>query len=278
MDVSIHPRAAGEPVTEFRIVVTRLLLVPVIALSLAAPTQAGLFKRGAKPDPTVHVPALIETLKSDKDDRNRAAAAGELDEYDAKAFPDVLPALVDALKSDPSSTVRSRAAESIGKVRPITVTAGYALERAAADDESFKVRVSARTALLKYKVLGHLPGVKIEESVEPPLATGTPAKDMASGTVLRPPLAPPSDAPATAPPVPAVPTPKPMPDIQTQGPKPADPQTGEPPLAKPVKPVVTTTPTAPAPIIVIPSPGTKDVIVPVPTTPAGGGPALPPKN
>ena len=68
------------------------------------------------------------------------------------------------------------------------------------------------------------------------------------------------------------------PDSQTQAPKPADTQTGEPPLAVPGKPALTTTPKAPAPVIVIPSPGAKDVILPVPTTPSTGGPALPPKN
>ena len=267
-------RATGHGVC---IVFKRLFLVPVVALSLAAPAQAGLFKRSAKPDPTAHVAALIEALKSDKDERARAAAAGELDEYDAKAFPDILPALVEALKSDPSSTVRSKAAESIGKVRPITVTAGYALERAAADDESFKVRVSARTALFKYKFLGHMPGVKVEESVEPPLAVGTAVKEMPGGTVLRPTQNPqPTDGPVTAPPLPAAP--KPIPDGQSKAPKPADTQTDEPPLADPGKPALATTPKAPAPVIVIPSPGTKDVILPVPTTPAPGGPALPPKN
>ena len=256
-----------------------LLLVPAVALALAIPAQAGLFKRSAKPDPAVHVPALLEALKSHKDERARADAAGELDEYDAKAFPDILPALVEALKSDPSSAVRSRAAESIGKVRPITVTAGYALERAAADDDSFKVRLSARTALLKYRVLGHMPGVKIEESVEPPLAAGTAAKNTASDTVLRPTPAPvPTDGPVLAPPLPAAPAPKPMPESQTKAPKLPDPQTDEPPLAQPGKPALTTTPKAPAPVIVIPSPGSKDVILPVPTTPATGGPALPPKN
>lgn len=256
----------------------RLCLIPIVTLTLAAPAQAGLFKRSAKPDPSVQVPALVESLKSDKDERARAAAAGELDEYDAKAFPEVLPALMDALKSDPSSTVRSKAAESIGKVRPITVTAGYALERAAADDESFRVRVSARTALLKYKVLGHMPGAKIEESVEPPLAAGTAVKEMASGTVLRPTPPPaPTDGPVTSP-APPAPAAKPMPESQSKGPKPADPQTGEPPLADPGKPPLTTTPKAPAPVIVIPSPGSKDVIPPLPTTPASGGPVLPPKN
>ena len=262
----------------------RLLVVPVVALSVAAPTQAGLFKKTAKPDPAVYVPTLIETLKAHKDDRARAAAAAELDEYDAKAFPEVLPALMQALANDPSTSVRSRAAESIGKVRPITAAAGYALERAATEDKNFGVRVSARTALLKYKVLGHMPGIKIEgiaQSAEPPLAAGPVVKDLASGTVLRPTPAPvPTEGPISAPALPAAPSPMPPPDSQSSAPRPADPQTGEPPLAEPGKPALTGTPTSPAPVIVIPTGPTKDAVSPVPppTPPASGGPVLPPKN
>jgi hypothetical protein len=261
-------------------VFSRLLLVPVVALSLVAPAQAGLFKKSAKPDPTVYVPALIETLRDTKhkDEKARAAAAGELDEYDAKAFPDILPALIDALTSDPSPSVRSRAAESIGKVRPITAMAGYALERAVADDASFSVRVSARAALVKYRFLGHMPGAKIEgvvQSAEPPLAAGPTIKDTSTGTVLRPTPGPIlADGPVTAPALPPAPTPKPLPDSPPPGPA----QTGEPPLAPPGKAVPTTAPVAPAPVIVIPSAPAQDVVLPVPTTPAPGGPVLPPKG
>jgi hypothetical protein len=264
-------------------VLYRLLVVPVVVLSLAAPSQAGLLRKSARPDPAVHVPALVETLKSDRDERARAAAASELDEYDAKAFPDILPALIDALATDPSTSVRSRAAEAIGKVRPITAAAGYALERATADDKSFQVRVSARTALLKYKVLGHMPGTRIEgvvQSGEPPLATGSAIKDIPSGTVLRPTPAPdPSEGPVTAPPLPLVTGPKPLPDSPAAAPKPADPQTGEPPLAEPSKPTpaLTGAPPAPAPVIVIPSTPSKDAIAPAtPAPPPSSGPALPP--
>lgn len=255
----------------------RLFVAPLVALALAAPAQAGLFKKSPKPDPAVYVPALIETLKSDKEEKNRAAAASELDEFDAKAFPDILPALMSALASDPSSSVRSRAAESIGKVRPITAAAGYALEQAIADDKNFAVRISARTALLKYKVLGHMPGTKIEgvvQSSEPPLAIGTAAKDVANGTVLQATPQPvPTEAPAP------VPTTKPPADSHAAAPTPFAPQSGEPPLALPGKPAVpAAAPKAPAPVIVIPSTPSKDVVVPVPTTPTSGGPALPPKN
>jgi hypothetical protein len=260
-----------------------LLVVPIVALAVAAPAQAGIFKKSPKPDPAVHVPALIETLKSDKDEKARVAAAADLDEYDAKAFPDILPALMDALATDSSTSVRSRAAESIGKVRPITAAAGYALERAASDDKSFGVRISARTALLKYKVLGHMPGTRIEgglaQSAEPPLATGPVIKDLSGGTVLRPTPPPvPTDGPL---PVPALPSPKPIPDSQSAAPRPAETQTDEPPLAAPRStgsPALTGTPRAPAPVIVIPPAGpTKDAVTPVaPAAPPSSGPTLPP--
>jgi hypothetical protein len=284
MDESHSP--AGERGTGHgvRIVLKALLVVPAVALTLAAPAQAGLFKKSPKPDPAVHVPALIETLKSDKDEKARAAAAADLDEYDAKAFPDILPALMDALANDPSTSVRSRAAESIGKIRPITAAAGYALERAASDDKSFGVRVSARTALLKYKVLGHLPGTRIEgglaQSAEPPLATGPVVKDLSSGTVLRPTPPPvPTDGPVPAPAL-SSPSPKPPPDGPSAAPKPAETQTDEPPLAaspSTAPPALTGTPKAPAPVIVIPPAPPGDAVAPVPpVAPPSSGPTLPP--
>jgi hypothetical protein len=267
----------------------RLFLVPVVALALAAPAQAGLFKKSAKPDPATHVPALIETLKASKDERARAAAAGELDEYDAKAFPEILPTLMEALATDPSSSVRSKAAESIGKVRPITAAAGYALERAATDDKALSVKVAAKMALMKYRVLGHMPGVKVEgalvQSAEPPLAAGPTVKAVPAGTVLRPTPAPvPVTDPVEIPPVRVPPTELPP---ESQSTQPVDPQTGEPPLAEPGKPSLTNSPKAPTPVIVIPTTPAKDAVVPVPTTPAlpapqplpgSVGPALPPKN
>lgn len=257
----------------------RIFLVPAAALALAVPGQAGVFRKSPRPDPAIHVPALVEALKANKDEKVRAAAAGELDEYDAKAYPDVLPALIEALATDPSVSVRARAAESIGKVRPISAAAGYALERAAADDKSFRVQVSARAALVKYRVLGHIPGVKIDtvvQTTEPPLATGAGPKGNSDGTVLRPTPAPvPVTGPVTPPVLPGAPTPKAPPGSPTVEP-PTAPQTGEPPLARPGTPAVTTAPKEPRPIIVIPSPPEKGA-TPTPTVPAStGGPTLPP--
>jgi HEAT repeats len=258
-------------------VISRLWVAPVVALVLAAPIEAGIFRRTPKPDPAVHVPALIQTLKTDKDEKARAAAASDLRDYDAKAFPDLLPALMDALATDPSSSVRSKAAEAIGKVRPISPEAGYSLEQAIENDKSLPVRLSARLAIAQYRVLGFIGAGKGEmtvQSAEPPLATAGTAKGLPGGTVLRPTPSPVPVAGPVPPPTslkPIIPTTVP-PGAQGLAPRP---QSGEPPLAEPASPttptpVLTTRPRAPAPVITIPSPAPRETITPIPA-----GPTLP---
>jgi len=254
----------------------RLVLVSLITLALTAPAQGGLFKRSSKPDPAVHVPALIQTLKTDKDERARASAASDLHEYDGKAFPEILPALMEALASDPSPSVRAEAAESIGKIRPISTQAGYALEQARDNDRSTVVKLTARTALMKYRILGVIggrPESAVMQTAEPPLAAGLSTKTLPSPTILRPtpapvpvsgPVMPPSTTPAAPPAVP--------PGSEGLAPRP---QTGEPPLAEPSRPApaLTSQPRAPVPVITIPPPP-REVIVPIPTNP-GSAPTLP---
>src|SRR5215207_2021794 len=152
-----HGRIATS-VTEFRIVRYRLLLAALLGLGLCAPATAGPFRRTPKPDPAVQVPALLETLKNDKDEKARARAAAALDEFDGKAFPDILPALAAALATDPSASVREDAAAAIGKVRPITPQAGFALEQALNTDKSIGVKLSVRKALFQYRILGYFGG------------------------------------------------------------------------------------------------------------------------
>jgi len=256
-------------------VLNRLWLVPVAALIWVAPSQAGIFKRSPKPDPAIHVPGLIQTLKTSTDEKARAAAASELRDYDAKAYPDVLPTLIEALATDPSSSVRSKAAEAIGKVRPISPEAGYALEQAIDNDKSFQVRFSARTAILQYRLLGFIGGGKGEmtaQTGEPPLAAATGTKGAPGGTILRPT---PSPVPVTGPVTPPTglktTAPATLPGGQGLAPKP---QSGEPPLAEPAAPavptpVLTSQPRVPAPVITIPS-ARRDATSPIPA-----GPALP---
>ena len=254
----------------------RLALVPLVTLALVAPAQAGLFRKSSKPDPTTHVPALIQVLKTDKDERARASAASDLHEYDGKVFPDILPALMDALANDPSSSVRAEAAESIGKVRPISVQAGYSLEQARDNDKSTIVKITARSALLKYRILGVIGGksdLEAAQTAEPPLAAGMATKGTPGRTVLRPTPAPiPVTGPVTPPTAPRPPESTAPPGTEGLAPRP---QTGEPPLAEPSKPAPTLTsqPRGPVPVITIPPP--RELIVPIPTVPSSG-PTLPP--
>src|SRR5262249_467664 len=168
----------------------RLLFVQLTLLILVTPTQAGIFRKSSRPDPAVHVPALLEVVKTSPDEKTRVAAASELRDYDTKAFPDILPTLIQVLGADPSSSVRSEVAETIGKIRPIAPQAGFALEQAIANDKSVHVRIAAQKALVKYRLLGYCGGGKggtaAAQASEPPFATGAGGKGTPGGTVLRP--------------------------------------------------------------------------------------------
>ena len=255
----------------------RLLLASFLALTCASLSEAGPFRKTSKPDPATHVPLLLQVLRSHTDERVRETAANSLREYDAKAFPEILPALTEALTTDKSSSVRSEAAESIGKIRPISIQAGYALEQAIANDKVLSVKLAARAAMLQYRLLG-IVSTKADlatQSAEPPLAAVTEEKSLVAETVLRPtpspipvtgPVAPPPLAPKTLSPI--------GPEAQTLAPKQA-PQTDEPPFAEPSKrgPVLTAEPKKTTPVITIPS-GPREIITPIPnvTRPEPVGP------
>ena len=261
----------------------RLFLVPLAVLGVALPAQAGPFRKATKPDPAEQVPALLEALKAEKDEKARLNAASELRDYDGKVFPEIIPALIDILTNDPSSSVRAEAAESIGKVRPVSSKAGYALEQAIANDKSTSVRLSARTALLQYRIWGYIRGnsaeVALAQTSEPPLASTAGPKGSSSGSVIRPtpardparPAAVPfsSPSPPSPPSKPEVPQARglfsrskpPMAVVGTKG------QSQEPPLAARVPPpapsaAVRLDVPPPAPVVVTP-----EVLSPNPARP-----------
>lgn len=132
------------------------------------------FTRKPKVDPVVRVPALITILKTDKEERNRTSAAEELASFDPKIFSDIYPTLIQILRNDPATGTRVAAANSLGKLRPISGDVGYALDQAASNDSAIRVRLAANSALLSYKLLGYTPGrnndPKFDQSEEPPLA------------------------------------------------------------------------------------------------------------
>lgn len=156
-----------------------LLLVAVVLGVFSATASAGIFGKKEKPDPAVRVPELLTTLKENKDEHKRTLALEELRQYDAAAFPAIAPAVIDALLHDAKPGVRSEAAETLSKLRPVSQAAGQALEYAQSKDASMRVRLQARYALLHYHWAGYKspkkPEAMVTQSSEPPLADGPPA-------------------------------------------------------------------------------------------------------
>jgi hypothetical protein len=235
---------------------SRVLIVPLILAALAPSANAGIFSRKPKPNPSERVPELLIQLKSGQDEGQRTAAAEELRQYDPKSFPDLIPGLVEALGRDTSPAVRSEAATSLGRLRPISQQAGYALEQAQNNDAVVRVRLAARQALLQYHLVGYRPG-KTQDTPTP----GGPPNTTAA-------------APGSPPVTPTVG----QPALRT-GPGNAGRESPEPPLAMPA---VRSKSDGPAPIQLIPAnPGLQPVpkstasLKPQPTAPADG-PALPP--
>jgi hypothetical protein len=85
----------------------------------------------------------------------------------------IVPVLVDVMLTDSKPVVRAEAAQSLGKIRPISQQAGMALEQALANDVSMRVRLQARSSLLQYHWSGYRSARKddlVPQTKEPPLA------------------------------------------------------------------------------------------------------------
>lgn len=205
----------------------RLWLIVTVLLVSAAPGSAGIiFNRKPKPNPTERVPQLVYQLKTDKDEDKRAQAAEELRNFDAAAYPEIVNALVEAALGDPKPKVRSEAVQSLGKIRPISQRAGWALEQVAASDTALRVQVQARSALVTYRMSGYrsangepAPEGRTLKTEEPPLAepVGTPSPPVKSTSAKKrifqrqpAPVTPAPVAPATVAPAPA---PSPTPPV-----------------------------------------------------------------
>jgi hypothetical protein len=234
-----------------------LWLLPVVLLPLlAGASSAGVIfgKKNKKPTPNDRVPELLAVIKSDGDESKRAAAAQELRMYDPGQFPMIVPVLVDVLLTDKKPGVRAEAAQSLGKMRPVSQQAGVALEQALNNDVSMRVRLQARSSLLQYHWSGYHNTRKddlVPQTKEPPLADDK-APPVISTTTLPAPngrLVPlPDGSHATSGYQPAVPGP--FPPV-------GRPTLKEPPLAPAVSPANMPPPAAPSPA-------------------SGNGPELPP--
>ncbi len=235
----------------------RELLVVVLLFALANRAPAGILfgRKTPKPTPTERVPELIGIVKNDGDENKRLDAIGELRQYDATAFPNIVVVLIEVLLNDKKPAVRAEAAQSLGKLRPISQEGGQALEQALANDASMRVRLQARHALLQYHWSGYhsaqapLPGNAGKDGSPAPPAVNTSAKNPS----------------LPLPPVAQVPPIRPQP-IQPSRYPPLRPSTAEPPLA--VEPLPSPVPAPMPPVLQAP---------PLPGPGRGpAGPAAPP--
>jgi hypothetical protein len=133
----------------------RFLLALVLLAAIVLPLRAGIFfGKHPKPNPAQRVPELIAVVKSDKSESKRESAARELRDYDPTTNADIVPVLVDVLQHDPAPAVRAEAAQSLGKLRPVSQVGGWALEEAL-KDSSIRVRLQARSSLVSYHLSGY---------------------------------------------------------------------------------------------------------------------------
>jgi HEAT repeats len=232
----------------------RFLLALWVSILLTLPVQAGiLFGRHAKTNPAERVPQLIVTVKTDTDEDKRASAAKELRDYDPAANPDIVGVLIDVLQHDAKPGVRAEAAQSLGKLRPVSQEAGWALEQAT-HDSSIRVRLQARTSLMGYRLSGyHSPPKEGETVATTPAANGVPPLGQSKRFSLLP-------APRTTAPV-----------VNTG-------ETPPPPLANSVSAKTTSAsslPTVPMRPMVVPTQTPKLEKPPAPSTEQG--PELPPQ-
>lgn len=189
----------------------RYVLAVAVMMNVVGAAPAGIFSRKPKVDPAERVPTLIMQLKTDKEDSKRAAAAEELRSFDPKAYPEMMTVLIDALIKDSAAGVRSDAASTIAKLRPISQQAGFALEQASANDPSLRVRMAARQALWQYNLVGYR-SIRSNEAANAAAKTRTSAKFPLGGhrDSAEPPLA---ETPVVAAPLSAEP---PMAEMPTK--------------------------------------------------------------
>jgi hypothetical protein len=264
--------------------------VGVWAILGAQPAHAQLFGNWFRKSPPPVPPAqrvseLVTIVRTDGDERKRTAAVEELRNFDTKAFPEIVPVLAESAIKDTKPGVRAEAINSLVRIRPISNIAGQAIEGAAQHDEYWRNRMSAQTALMRYRMSGYVsptppppaptppqnakgnpPAVKLPpQTGEPPLADAAPPIVYYDQNGKQ--IAPPRDIGTViqAPTVPALPTANPRLSAPAISPIPS-PNPYAPPASY-VPPTSTPTFTAPTPPVIAPQIIAPPVIAPPVVTP-----------
>ncbi len=195
--------------------VRRIVVLSTISLVILSSTaSAGLIfnRRGKQQDNAKDQPQdPISVLRHDTDEHHRLSAVQSLGRTDLKQNPQAAFVLIDVLLKDASPNVRAAAADVLGKLHPMAVQIGMALEQASSSDSSPSVRNVASASLAAYVHAGY----QLSAEGAPPLAPSgapptAPAGSSASKSrqspnykpVSRPKLPSQTDEPPTAKPVP----------------------------------------------------------------------------
>lgn len=142
----------------------RICFLLIVFAAAASPASAqGLFGKKTQPIASKSVDQLIAVAQTSEDAGQRADAVQDLRDVSAATHPEIVPVLVNILQSDKSITVRIEAAQSLGRIRPVTKLASDALAEAAAKDSALRVRWQARTALTVLSFAGQNPGVSVSD-------------------------------------------------------------------------------------------------------------------
>ena len=167
----------------------------VWAILGAEPAHAQLFgnwfrKSPPPPPPAQRVSELVGIVRTDSDERKRTSAVEELRNFDTKAFPEIVPVLAEAAIKDTKPGVRAEAINSLVRIRPISNIAGQAIEGASQHDEYWRNRMSAQTALVRYRMAGYVsPPTPPPAPTPPQNAKGTPPAVKPPPQTGEPPLA-----------------------------------------------------------------------------------------
>src|SRR5260370_38518322 len=90
---------------------------------------------------------------------------------------------MDVLEKGKKRKGRMEVLNGLHRGRPVSQPAGQAIEHAASSDEALRVRLQAKTALLKYHLAGYSSSNKNEPSVLHPTHQAPPPADPASPPV-----------------------------------------------------------------------------------------------
>jgi hypothetical protein len=141
--------------------------------------------------PQERVAQLIAVAKGDPEENKRANAVVDLRDFDTKTFPQIIDVLADVAQTDPKASVRAEAVSNLVRIRPVSSTAGQAIEHVATKDEHWRNRMNAQAALVRYRLAGYssstptTPATAKNQTAEPPVGQQPPG-----GVATNPNIAP----------------------------------------------------------------------------------------